>query len=282
MKHRNTFKRTLSISAALIAISFTVTSVASAAIAVGATGTTKIDTGVLRANTEIKTTLAAPATPVKGVRMEGGVNTAGGVRTDVTGKTGGSVMMQGNATGSMHATGTARALEVVNEHADDGLANAQLHIDLAASAKEEGSATIDAPEKVHTSAELKSFVENKGKADANLKSVDVAEGKVTVTYAMPVKFFGFWHTTMNTTASTDVSGNVTIDYPWYHIFMEKSFSAKAMEPAFTAAVSSTNNMTGETGESASASVAANTTVAIPEVVDKVVTAFAGAAIDAQI
>lgn len=138
--------------------------------------------------------------------------------------------------------GLDRAMLRANENAEEGLLNAEMHVDvksLLEKKSQEGAAggvEIDAATDVHSSGDFEQFIADKSKSDESIRGVDVKDGKVTVTYAMPVKFLGFWGATLDTTASADVSGNVSFEYPWYSVFMKKDFSKMTVEPVIKAEI----------------------------------------------
>jgi hypothetical protein len=72
-----------------------------------------------------------------------------------------------------------------------------------------------AADNVRTKVDLSGFIAAHMKSDANLASVDTASDHVAVTYKEPAKLFGAFAVSMDTTATTDASGNVTVTRPWW-------------------------------------------------------------------
>ncbi len=155
-----------------------------------------------------------------------------------------------------------------DDDTDEDLFDIEIDIDVDAlmndknesSHTHEGKSDIDEADDVDSAADFEHFVSFKVKADDRIKDVDIKDGNLVVTYALPVKFFGFWKTSLNTTAEVDSAGTVEVRYPWYAIFMRKEFSKKTLEPIFTA------SLEAEQGGSAKAYV-------VPHVFDTVVKTF---------
>lgn len=103
---------------------------------------------------------------------------------------------------------------------------------MKAEAKEDHTHDVEITEatEVHSKDDFEHLVAHKAKTDEHIKQVEVKGGKVEVTYELPVKFLGFWGTTLDTTMSADAEGNVAFDYPWYAVFMKKEFSKNTVEP----------------------------------------------------
>lgn len=115
----------------------------------------------------------------------------------------------------------------------DGLENAQLHIELRG-ARGEGKdevmeVEIEGKGDAGTVSGFESVVKYKAKEDKRLKSVDVKDGKVEVRYEKQAKIFGLLATSLDVRVSADKEGNVTVRYPWYHIFMKKQESSASLQ-----------------------------------------------------
>ena len=134
---------------------------------------------------------------------------------------------------------------------------------------------VDSATKVKSSADFEQYVAFKAKSDERIKKVEIKDGKVEVTYALPVKFFGFWKTSLETTAKVDSTGTVEVRYPWYAIFMRKEFSKKTLEPAFRASLEAHQHANANSAVQATttATVSAKAYV-VPHVFDTVVITFA--------
>jgi hypothetical protein len=68
---------------------------------------------------------------------------------------------------------------------------------------------------VQTQGNLSSYVGYQLQSDENLSSVDTSSQQVAVTYKGGAKLFGFIPVSLDTTATTDDSGKVTVSYPWW-------------------------------------------------------------------
>lgn len=82
---------------------------------------------------------------------------------------------------------------------------------------------------VHSEADLKLFIRAQANEDKNIKEVQVASGTVKIVYDEPVEFFGVINMTVPTEVSVDAQGNITVEYPWYHIFMKKHFTRSSIQ-----------------------------------------------------
>jgi hypothetical protein len=175
------------------------------------------------------------------------------------------------------AHGLDNAMMHADEHAEAGLLNAELHIDVHAlmesEAKEDHGmeVEIEHADEVHTSADFEHFVAHKAKSDEHLTQVGLKGATVEMTYAMPVKFFGFWSTTLDTTARADAGGSVEVDYPWYSIFMSKDFSKKTLAPMMKAEIEAQKSATVAVEATGTTSAR---TFAAPHVFDAMVTVMA--------
>ena len=125
--------------------------------------------------------------------------------------------------------GLENAMMRANENAEDGLSNAELHVNIRAlmmrdknTDASQGVDISDADE-VHSSADFEHFVAHKAKGDVGLTDVDIKNGKVEITHDFPMKFLGFWGTTVSAVARGDEAGNVELDYPWYAMFMKRVY-----------------------------------------------------------
>ena len=168
-------------------------------------------------------------------RDEGGMMHMMETETEVKGEAG-MHMMEGKPMDD-DEHGLENAMMQADEHAEDGLLNADMHVNIhdlmeseGKEGHQDGAVEIDEADEVHSSADFEHFIAHKAKSDEHMKEVKLKDGKVEVTYALPVEFLGFWDTTLDTTVSADVSGNVEFDYPWYAIFMQKDFSKKSVTP----------------------------------------------------
>jgi hypothetical protein len=214
-----------------VGLLFTIAPFAYAAVSVAGDGNVEIEVGDDRkgSDIEIKNT---DEVQVNGIRIEGGVNTAGNVKMedgrDDTPDT------ERREQERVQASTSVRGLENAEMHASEngllGIENAQFHIELQDdNSKDEGETVlVRSAEQVRTEAEFRQFVSFKAKEDAHLKQVDVEKGKVTVEYTQPAKLFGFISTSLTAKASADVQGEVTVSYPWYHVFMHKVHSSTAL------------------------------------------------------
>lgn len=138
-----------------------------------------------------------------------------------------------------------------------------------------GEAEIDDANDVDTSADLEHFIEFKTKSDKHIEEIKIKDGKLIVVYAMPVKFFGFWGTTLDTTTEINAEGEAEVSYPWYSIFMKKDFSKKTLEPMFKTAIKSHTMVTSDTtvGATTTAEVSGKKTFSVPHVLEAVITIY---------
>lgn len=125
--------------------------------------------------------------------------------------------------------GLDNAMMRANENAEEGLLNAEFHVNVRAMMKDsssEESDDIQDADDVHTSVDFEHFVAHKAKSDSRLSEVSIKDKRVEVKYNLPVKFFGFWGATIGTKMRGDIAGNVEVDYPWYAIFTKKMHPTK--------------------------------------------------------
>ncbi len=185
---------------------------------------------------------------------------------------GGAVELRGAAE---HATGTARAMEVADEHALDML---ELHLDMSDdSVVEDVSLETPSFDEVRTEADLRGFIRQTSKEDARLKSVDIKEGKVEVEYDQDAKLFGFIKTTLRTHTSVDTSENVEVSYPWYHIFMKKEQSKATLQSEIARALAAERKMTAEGTSTTSAEATISAGVGIADIFDIITRTLRGSA-----
>lgn len=156
-----------------------------------------------------------------GERMEDGVNTTVGIRSEED---------------NDHGAGTLRAKEVADENGREGIEKAELHIDLAGTQEDESDIEVDDVSKVLSLDDFQGFVRFTAKKDTHLKSVDAKEGSVDIEYEEPAKLFGFINTTINAHVSVDMNENVKVAYPWYHIFMKKHISRASLQSKIAQAI----------------------------------------------
>ena len=193
-----------------------------------------------------------------------------------------------------HSTGIERAKEVANEHADEALKSAELHIDVVALLKSDNgngtstiegtsSATVQLEAKdVHSTADLKHFIAAKARGDAHLKQVELKDGKVEVQYEEPAEWFGFINTTVPTNVSVDAKGDVQVTYPWYHIFMKKTVSRASIQSDIARALAAEKKAAGEgvATSSMSATTSMQATIAtglgIPNIFEIIANSLRGA------
>jgi hypothetical protein len=225
-------KKQLTQFSAMIALLFALAPLAHAEISVKGTGV--IDTDVT--HLEAKTTSAGEARTEVKMEMHG--EDDGRIKIETESE---MHMMGGGEkmNGSVHATGTMRAMEMADEHAIGALEKVQLHMDLQSGVHDEhdaGAPEMDMAAKVRTDHDFEDFVHHKAKSDKHLKGVNVKDGKIEVTYAAPAKLFGFMKTTINARASVDAKDTVEVEYPWYHIFMKKQVSKASLQSNIARAV----------------------------------------------
>jgi hypothetical protein len=166
----------------------------------------------------------------------------------------------------VRAMGTFRAKEVADEQSWADMGKAELHVNIKGEDVAVG-ASIDMHEKVHSANEFELFVHHKAKTDEHLKSVDVKDGKVDIEYEAPAKLFGFMNTALNTRVSADTSGNVTVTYPWYHIFMKKTHSKASLQSEIARAIAAERKGEKEGIASTTMQAMITTAMGIPNLFD---------------
>jgi hypothetical protein len=97
---------------------------------------------------------------------------------------------------------------------------------------------------VTTKSDLSGYIAAKLQSDINLYAIDTASDHVAVTYPERAEFLGFIPVIVETTATTDAGGNVSITQPWW------SFIAAGDNTTLQSSVQS--NVTAVLGANASA------------------------------
>ncbi len=266
-KYKNTTKEVFMIM--IVSLAFATS--AHASIATDRSGSVAVLNPVsVTIQSDVHATTSMNGRTEKGVYMEDGVNTTGGVKM----KSGDE--NEGNT--EMHATGTMRAKERANEHGMEGLEKAELHIDMDTDNEDEdmrGTSTIEVSEaaEVHSSKDFILFAKHKAKNDEHLKSVDIKDGKVDVEYAEEGKWFGILSATIPVHASADVAGHVEVKYPWYHIFVKKENSSAALQSRIALAIAAEKKGEKEGVVANTVKTDVSATLNIPELFDLIVTAL---------
>lgn len=278
--------------ATTVACLFVSVPVASAVVGVGATAGTEVETTVMpmrvnagtEAGMEPKVMLTSEQMNAlmeaqAGMEKKNGEREIEGVRMEGEGNMGALREEE-----SERATGTLRAREVASEQGLEGIENAELHIDLEGSDNEQEA--IETPEvedadHVRTSDDFHAFVKAKSKEDKHLKSVDVKDGKVDVDYEESAKLFGFIPATLNAHVSADAQGEVTVAYPWYHIFMKKTHSSASLQSQIARAIAGVRK--GEKEGIASTTMQATITTAlrIPDLFDIIANTLKGVSVKSE-
>ena len=241
--------------------------------------------GLLKSDTQVKATLpggtqvgttnhivaSTTATPVKGVRFEGGVNTSGGIKMEDGSE------RDTESSGEMSATAKSgndiEDSEGDEEGEADVLEKAELHIDL--DGDETGETEVDSAGKVRSETDFKGFVKHHAKADANLKSVDVKDGKVEVEYDEDAKLFGFIPAAVTAYINADATGNVEVSYPWYHIFMSKAHASDELEADIESAVSAkiASHKSGVASTSSGTTTTAKAALSVSDLFELIITSL---------
>jgi hypothetical protein len=147
------------------------------------------------------------ATINTGANVSGSANT-----TDVNVGVSGNANSNGGSSAS-DTSGSSGSSDVsANSNTDLSAPLIVTRADVDSNAVTASSATADS---VRTKDDLSGYVAAQMKSDANVSSVDTASDHVALTYKEPAKLFGFIPVTIDTTATADASGNVTISYPWW-------------------------------------------------------------------
>jgi hypothetical protein len=149
--------------------------------------------------------------------------------------------MESGSNAEMNASGSENA---------SGGASADLSVPLVVTRADIDDNTIQASDvsagSVQTRDDLSGYIAAQMHSDANLSAVDTASDHVAVTYPERAQLFGFIPVTVDTTATTDASGNVSVTQPWW------SFLAASDQSALQTSVQS--SVSGVLGASASANM----------------------------
>ena len=267
----NTFIRT---SAGIVAVFFAIAPLVHAEVATGIRmeGTTGGALPVMKVETETKSEVKLTPVQMKAL-MEAQAETklkAEGAKMEVSHKMEDGTEMEGEDDSKMEESGLSSTLNL----------SADLDIDLddaeeAEDSHAKGEVKIDEADEVESSADFEHFVEFKAKSDKHIKHVKIKDNKLIVVYAMPVKFFGFWDTTLDTTTEVNAEGEAEVSFPWYSIFMKKDFSKKTLEPMFGAAIKSHMMVMSGTAMSATTSATASATrsYSVPHMLEAIVVTY---------
>ncbi len=214
--------------AAIIVALFAFAPIAHAAVISGGATTVVSNDGVV-VHTDTKLSTSASATPITGVHIVGGVNTAGGAKMEDGSDTKENESME-------QKDGHSGEVRGENEDELDGVNKGEIYFDFNDSDFNDGKGDIEASSDVHSEIDLKYFIAHKAKADAHIKAVEVSGGKVEVEYEESGKWFGVLTGKVNAHASADVKGNVEVKYPWYHIFMNGTHSSASLQSQIARAI----------------------------------------------
>lgn len=201
------------------------------------------------------------------VNAGGSASASGGVGTNADTDTD---MGSGSSTTGSASSGTSA------NAAASGSAN--LSIPLVVTQADVSSGTTQAvqisADKVQTTNDLSGYIAAQMQGDANLMSVDTASDHVAVTYQEPAKFLGIFPITVDTTATTDASGNVSVSQPWW-AFLATTNNAQ-LQANVQSSVSSIIGASGSANAQLSASQQARLVSAIKTVLAAAANANASA------
>ncbi len=246
--------------------------------------------GTVESQLEIKNVMVPLPTSVSAEgsnRAEGGVSGSGSsVKSEIEVKiSGGSKAPEVDEDETSEKDDNEdKDVDEMDDDADDDLFDNEIDIDVddlmddeeKAGHTHEGENDVDEADDVDSASDFEHFVSFKAKADNRIKEVEIKDGYLVITYALPVKFFGFWKTSLNTTAEVDSAGTVEVSYPWYSVFMSKDFSKKTLEPAFKASLLAHQHANANSAVQATTTASLNANVktyAVPHVFDTVVKTF---------
>jgi|SRR5665213_518026 len=204
--------------------------------------------------TKIKTLIAGvsalallTAIPAFALAVSTSVDGSYYVGTNATTTTDVNVGVSGQGSTNSSANGNSNTSASSSDSASSN-ATADLSVPLVITRADVDGATVTASNvsaaNVQTKSDLSGYIAAQMQGDANLAAVDTASDHVAVTYPEQAKLFGFIPVTINTTATTDAGGNVSITQPWW------SFLAAADQTALQASVQS--SVSGVLGANASA------------------------------
>jgi len=163
-----------------------------------------------------------------------GVSGNSAVKTNLQMEDGTEVELHGGSTSTAH--GIENAELHANVNATAGLENAEFHIDFSGDGEGASKNDIDDADKVSTSDDLQSFVKFSATHDVHVKNVDFTQGKVEVAYEEPAELFGFINTSVTADTTVDADGSVTVQYPWYNIFMKNHVDQASLKADIAAKV----------------------------------------------
>ena len=239
---------------------------AHAAVISGTASKIEADSEVTHSDIEVNT--KTTATPVTGEHMEGGVNTAAGIRKMEDRSDGGKDESSEHGT-STKLRGVENAQTHANENAGEALGKAELHFSAGGTgdnnedSNSTSSADVSKAADVHSEIDLKQFIAHKSKSDAHIKSVDVRDGTVEVGYEESGKWFGFLSGKVEAKASADVRGNVDVTYPWYHIFMNSTHSSASLQSEIARALAAEKKSEKESVSSTTVRANVSAAFAVP-------------------
>jgi hypothetical protein len=131
----------------------------------------------------------------------------------VTGATNVSIGVSGQSNASSTGSNASGSANV------SANATAQLSVPLVVTRTDVNNSAVQASNvsaaSVQNKQDLSGYIAARMQADANLTAVDTASDHVAVTYPEHAELFGFIPVTVNTTATTDASGNISLSTPWW-------------------------------------------------------------------
>jgi hypothetical protein len=145
------------------------------------------------------------------IHVSGSAHAGAGVNVDVSGQ------------GSGYSSGNSTSSETSGANTSGGVSvtgGTDLSIPLVVSRADIDSnaivATSVSSSKVVTKEDLSGYVAEQVQKDKNISVIDTASDHVALTYKEPAKLFGIVPFSIDTTATVDQSGDVTISYPWWN------------------------------------------------------------------
>ena len=161
-----------------------------------------------------------------------------------------------DTTGSVNVNGTTSADETVvdigtdasvdasatstdDDTEEDSASSVQLSIDRATLDVDTDYAVSDA-DFVRSAASLESYASATVRADERLESIEVADGRMDMTYRKEAKFLWLIPASMTVRVVVSEDGEVSVRYPWYSFLMQTEESRADLEARLAAEITDIN------------------------------------------
>lgn len=190
-------------------------------------------------------------------------------------RAGGEPMRAEVRAGSTTETGVSGAQLRANESAQGALERVELRLRLNEEKEIASGTPVRVRSEVRTQADLEEFIRGKARADANLRGVEVVEGRVEVEYAQPAKFLGLFRTDVPARVRVASDDTVEVTYPWYHIFMKKEVNKESLRANIARAIAAERKALSEGMSTTTAQATIAAGLGIPDIFDIIIDALAG-------